>query len=948
MSRRRVLNRREEYLKSLEETPEESRTSHQFFSQLKYFYKRKWGVNFVSPTVNGVEVNLYKLYHAVKSFGGWQRVTNSEKWAEVAREAMDMGDETLGADYCARLTYMRFLSKFEQCEQQGDTDDHDSEMMGSRNRIRGYSLYVTSECPITAHKKDIPDSVPQYDRLMKSLISGLPNEIDFSLNACALMSAPGPLALRIDCQSNLINMIVAQAGVFDDNSSYMQHQFEKLQKKVGSGLRTLLVVCWNRRCGQCNQFPSIQHAGHKEKSLQVVRHRVIQISNIIRNLSFEAYNQPVLATNWACVKFLLVSMASNDYELRNNALDTISELSPYITFTTEMVTRIFLRLLRSFVFSNDRFLVMRSTEILGRLCMNSENEPPLYEFFDSVVMHRLFELMSAKDVLVAVNTLDTLYNMSESGREFCEKIAEAPHSVELLFDFCTIEASQFFTEGLSGIKVIEFQQTGQEHHISQSIRPPIRHSATFSPQVHQRVLPHPQSMGPPTVVSRPHVVMSTKGDIVTNKPALVAQLARPVLHQALAAKSSMVAPTLNGTTKTTETTSVVNNHIVFPQNNNSTSSESFASATDKLNGVEIVPTALVPNGHHQNETTVKPEESNNAVEEIKPSINGTTQNGEKSDEINGDHADEGEKIPNGTPKKPKTRGKKRTAVEETSEVNDTPSKKTKTTPKKKVKNGHIESKEAEPVKTTESSSSASTTSTATTSTAAAVCIRLPNFMCEWNACTQFFHSAQAMIYHILNDHIDGNESESSPAKTNDETTIQPKYPPGALIYCLWPGCERTPRSKWSLVTHLQDHHCNENALNTATRKRREVGESNYVDRLKQSLNHETPAANHAGYSNYAAYEAIRRHAFQHMSRDLTEDHPEGPVTKDLRLTSALILRNLARHSAECRRQVTCIELAFLSRLRPHEGFMAYMAMSVLENGTALAQCLAALNTVELS
>ncbi|KAI6197059.1 hypothetical protein M3Y94_01180300 [Aphelenchoides besseyi] len=946
MSRRRVLNRREEYLRSLEETPEESRASLQFFSQLKYFYKRKWGVTFVPPTVNGAEVDLYKLYHAVKSFGGWQRVTNSEKWAEVAREAMDMSDETLGADYCARLTYMRFLSKYEQCEQQGDTDDHDSEMMGSRNRVRGYSLYVTSECPITTHKKEIPDSVPQYDRLMKSLISGLPNEIDFSLNACALMSAPGPLALRIDCQSNLINMIVAQAGVFDENSSYMQNQFEKLQKRLDRDFEhfwssvgiddvdviKMFPIRSNKYSkSERNQFPSIQHVGHKEKSLQVVRQRILQVSDIIRNLSFETYNQSFLATNWACVKFLLASMASNDYQLRNNALDTISELSPYITFTTEIVTRIFLRLLRSFVFSNDRFLVMRSTEILGRLCMNTENEPPLSEFFDSVVMHRLFELMSAKDVLIAVNTLDTLYNMSESGREFCEKIAEAPHSIELLFDFCTIEASQFFTEGLSGIKVIEFQQTGQEHHISQSIRPPIRHSAPFSPQLHQRVLPPPQSMGPPAVIPRPHVVMSTKGDIVTNKPTLAAQLARPVLHQTLAAKSSIVAPMLNGTT------SVVSNHVVFQQNNNSTSSEASSSATEKTNGVETASTALVPNGNHQNETTVKSEESNNVVEEPKPSINGTTQNGEKPDEINGDHADETEKIPNGTPKRSKAKGKKRAAVEETPEPNDTPVKKTKTIPKKKVKNGHIESKETESVKATESPSSTSTTSTPTTSTASAVCIRLPNFMCEWNACTQFFHSAQAMIYHILNDHIDGNESKSSPTKTNDETTIQPKYPPGALIYCLWPGCERTPRSKWSLVTHLQDHHCNENALNTATRKRREVGESNYVARLKQTLHHETPAANHAGYSNYAAYEAIRRHAFQHMTRDLTEDHPEGPVTKDLRLTSALILRNLARHSAECRR-----------RLRPHEGFMAYMAMSVLENGTALAQCLAALSTVELS
>jgi hypothetical protein len=98
--------------------------------------------------VNGIEVNLYKLYDAVKSSGGWIRVTNADKWYDVARDVLGLGDETVSADYCARLIYMRYLCKYEQFEQGADTDDHDNDMMGSRSRMRGYSLYVTSECPI--------------------------------------------------------------------------------------------------------------------------------------------------------------------------------------------------------------------------------------------------------------------------------------------------------------------------------------------------------------------------------------------------------------------------------------------------------------------------------------------------------------------------------------------------------------------------------------------------------------------------------------------------------------------------------------------------------------------------------------------------------------------------------------------------------------------------------
>jgi hypothetical protein len=69
---------------------------------------------------------LYKLYDTVKTLGGWCRVTNNDRWFEVARDVLGLGDETTSADYCARLLYMRYLAKYEQFEQGVDTDDHDN------------------------------------------------------------------------------------------------------------------------------------------------------------------------------------------------------------------------------------------------------------------------------------------------------------------------------------------------------------------------------------------------------------------------------------------------------------------------------------------------------------------------------------------------------------------------------------------------------------------------------------------------------------------------------------------------------------------------------------------------------------------------------------------------------------------------------------------------------
>lgn len=168
---------------------------------------------------------------------------------DVAKDVLGLGDEITSADFCARLAYMRYLAKYEQFEQGVDTDDHDNEMMGARNRIRGYSLYVTSECPIPQPRRGGESNIystskphqplseqyedqPQYDRLIKSLASGLPNEVDFALNICAILSAPGPFIFDLERTPSLITMIVAQAGVFDDNSEFLQEDFIRTQKRT--------------------------------------------------------------------------------------------------------------------------------------------------------------------------------------------------------------------------------------------------------------------------------------------------------------------------------------------------------------------------------------------------------------------------------------------------------------------------------------------------------------------------------------------------------------------------------------------------------------------------------------------------------------------------------------------------------------------------------------------
>lgn len=54
-----------------------------------------------------------------------------------------------------------------------------------------------------------------YDKLALSLLSPLPNEQDFAINVCTLLSNEGKHILRLDKYPRLVNILLAHAGIFD-------------------------------------------------------------------------------------------------------------------------------------------------------------------------------------------------------------------------------------------------------------------------------------------------------------------------------------------------------------------------------------------------------------------------------------------------------------------------------------------------------------------------------------------------------------------------------------------------------------------------------------------------------------------------------------------------------------------------------------------------------------
>ena len=187
-----------------------------------------------------------------------------------------------------------------------------------------------------------------YDRLTLSLISPLPNEQDFAINVCTLLSNEGRHTLKLTKCPRLLDLLLGHAGVF--NHSNLQEYLNGLYKDAR---QYDLVAFWKDVCRDftvkelllnpssstcmldlkrksrnqdhhsldmsgCERLGALMKraedemskrddvclfaSGRRSGTHESAGQRVLQIATIIRNLSFEEDNIPVLAKNIACLR----------------------------------------------------------------------------------------------------------------------------------------------------------------------------------------------------------------------------------------------------------------------------------------------------------------------------------------------------------------------------------------------------------------------------------------------------------------------------------------------------------------------------------------------------------------------------------------------------------------------------------------------------------------------
>ncbi|XP_014672975.1 PREDICTED: uncharacterized protein LOC106813343 isoform X2 [Priapulus caudatus] len=460
------------------------REKQAFLDELKQFHSSRRTPLSRLPTISGREVDLHLLYHKVTSLGGWNKVSDQERWGELLG-LFHLPRACGNATEALKHIYIRFLDLYEKVNFLGEDPADEDDDYESR-KTKGPSLVDQVSMVYRKEHHTIPDTLrsfhglsmefaklSQYDKLIYSLMSGLPNEVDFALNVCVLLSNEGKHVLRLQRCPRLLDLLLAHAGIFAEGAATLQSVYESWRALThrqfvrfwydtvkDEGIRELIPLLVNKDGESLEDSPgdelftlSRNYGVHDTEG-----QRIEQIVVILRNLSFENGNIPVMACNSSCIRFLLLCAHCSWSTLRQMALDTLANLARQLELEPIEVlnTQLLFRTIACCVSSADKFETIRGMEVLANLCLHELNEETIVGNVDEWVYRKICLMLTVHDIMLIVYTLEVLYQLSELGEATCTNIASVHKSVEILVDMATVEAQAFGPEALVGMKVVEY------------------------------------------------------------------------------------------------------------------------------------------------------------------------------------------------------------------------------------------------------------------------------------------------------------------------------------------------------------------------------------------------------------------------------------------------------------------------------------------------------------
>ncbi|XP_037316500.2 AT-rich interactive domain-containing protein 2 [Pungitius pungitius] len=467
---------------------DQRRKGQAFLDELRQFHQSRGSPFRKIPIAGGKELDLNALYVRVVSLGGFAKVSDKNQWIELGDE-FNFPRSCSNAAFALKQYYLRYLEKYEKVHHFGEDDEEAqpgnpkaSLPIGAIPSAYNYQQHVVSDYLRQSYGLS-SDFVPpcDYNKLVLSLLSGLPNEVDFAVNVCTLLSNESKHAMQLDKDPKLVTLLLAHAGVFDDSlgsfsavfgtdwKEKTSRDFVRFWKEVVEDVEVRELI-WDKNSpakdgtSSEERWQSLFHPPRNQGISDMEAQRVLQIAVILRNLSFEEANVKLLAANRTCLRFLLLCAHCNLISLRQLGLDTLGnvaaelQLDPVDFRTTHLIFHTITKCLMS----RDRFLKMRAMEILGNLSKAEDNGVLICEYVDQDSYREVIMLLTLPDLMLLMASLEVLYLLAQLGEIPCSKMASVDHSIDLLVRLVSVDLHTFGPDALTAVRLIEHQASADQ------------------------------------------------------------------------------------------------------------------------------------------------------------------------------------------------------------------------------------------------------------------------------------------------------------------------------------------------------------------------------------------------------------------------------------------------------------------------------------------------------
>ncbi|XP_063969942.1 AT-rich interactive domain-containing protein 2-like [Lytechinus pictus] len=322
----------------------------------------------------------------------------------------------------------------------------------------------------------------EYDRILHSLQSGLPNEVDFAINICTLLSNEGKHVIHLEKAPMFIDLLLAHAGIFYEGPGslrklYEEDWVEKTRRKfVQFWYDTIsdkevreVIGPGSKKPEDKRQYKDIELFAVRKMGLSDVEgQRILQIAIIFRNLSFESHHISTMASHRTLYRFLLLLAHNSCTMLQQLGMDTLTNICNQVVLDSidYVSTQLMLHTIHKGLLSQaDKFVTLRSMELIEKLMMVDNNLDLFQRCMEPTIYVKIVNLLTIHDIQLLLGALEVMLVMSEREEPFCTRLSSVHHSIDVLVCLITLDAQSLGADAFLGIKIVDHVPDGIHHPI---------------------------------------------------------------------------------------------------------------------------------------------------------------------------------------------------------------------------------------------------------------------------------------------------------------------------------------------------------------------------------------------------------------------------------------------------------------------------------------------------